>query len=138
MSENEKILVVIEPENHPQGVAERASWLAQLTGSDLHLVLCDPDAGALSRGIFVSNETRDLARQIRTAQKEMGQTLGVQQAFGGVARVIAPVWATEVYQVVGISEPFFIAALVVGVALFLTFRVQPDATLSEPELEPAA
>lgn len=71
MSENEKILVVIEPENHPQGVTERASWLAQLTGSDLHLVLCDPDAGALSRGIFVSNETRDLARQIRTAQKEM-------------------------------------------------------------------
>ena len=74
----------------------------------------------------------------RTDQKEMGQTLGVQQAFGGVARVIAPVWATEVYQVIGISQPFFIAALVVGVASFLTFRVVPAAHLHEPELEPAA
>jgi universal stress protein E len=71
MSEKNRILVVIEPENHPQDVAARASWLAQLTGSDLHLILCDPDAGSLTRGIFISNETRDLARQIRTAQKEM-------------------------------------------------------------------
>ena len=71
MSENDKILVVVEPDNHPYEVVERASWLAQLSGSDLHLILCDPDIGTLSRGIFVSNETRDLARQIRTAQMEM-------------------------------------------------------------------
>ncbi len=67
MSENEKILVVVEPDNHPHEVVNRASWLAQLASCDLHLVLYDTDAGALSRGIFVSNETRDLARQIRTA-----------------------------------------------------------------------
>ncbi len=71
MSENEKILVVIEPENHPQDVVDRASWLAELTKCDLHLVLCDPEVGALNRGIFLSNETRDLARQIRTAQMEI-------------------------------------------------------------------
>ena len=71
MSENEKILVIVEPENHPDQVVERASWLAALNSCDLHLILCDPDVGALHRGIFVSNETRDLAQQIRTAQKEM-------------------------------------------------------------------
>ena len=71
MSENEKILIVVEPDNHPHEVVNRASWLAQLTSCDLHLILYDTDAGALSRGIFVSNETRDLARQIGTAQTEM-------------------------------------------------------------------
>ena len=71
MSENRKILVVIEPDNHPHEVVERASWLAELTGSDLHLLLCDPNVNALSLGIFVSNEARDIARHIREAQQEM-------------------------------------------------------------------
>jgi universal stress protein E len=71
MSENEKILVVVEPDNHPQIVVERASWLAELTDCDLHLVLCDPDIGVLSRGIFVSSEARDLGEHIRDAQQEI-------------------------------------------------------------------
>jgi universal stress protein E len=71
MSEEQKILVVVEPENHPHDVVERASWLAGLSGCDLHLILCDADVSALYGGIFVSNETRDLARQIRAAQMEM-------------------------------------------------------------------
>ena len=71
MSENEKILVLVEPDNHPHEVVDRAGWLAELTGCDLHLILCDNDVGTLSRGIFVSNESRDLAQEIRTAQQEM-------------------------------------------------------------------
>lgn len=71
MSEKRKILVVIEPDNHPRVVVQRASRLAELTGSDLHLVLCDPDINALSLGIFVSNEARDIAQHIRDAQAEM-------------------------------------------------------------------
>ena len=71
MSENEKILVIVEPDNHPHEVVDRAGWLAELTGCDLHLLLCDLDVGTLSRGVFVSNESRDLAQQIRTAQQEL-------------------------------------------------------------------
>jgi nitrate/nitrite transporter NarK len=73
----------------------------------------------------------------RTEPGEMGQTLGVQQAFGGVARVIAPIWATIVYQGFGINEPFFIAAGVVGFVSFLTYQVQPMVT-PEASPEPAA
>lgn len=84
MSENEKILVIVEPDNHPQGVVERASWLAELNNCDLHLVLCDPDVGALSTGIFLSNETRDLAQQIRTAQKEMIDDIALDARGRGI------------------------------------------------------
>lgn len=84
MSENEKILVIVEPDNHPQGVVERASWLAELNNCDLHLILCDPDVGALSTGIFLSNETRDLAQQIRTAQKEMIDDIALDARGRGI------------------------------------------------------
>jgi hypothetical protein len=52
--------------------------------------------------------------------------LGVQQQFGGVARVAAPLWATAAYQALGISMPFFIAAGVVGFVGFLTFGVPTE------------
>ncbi len=71
----------------------------------------------------------------RTDRREMGQTLGVQQAFGGVARVFAPIWATAAYQGFGIEQPFFIAAAVVAFVGFLTFGVKPEP---RPAAEPEA
>ncbi len=59
----------------------------------------------------------------RARQHELGQTLGVQQAFGGIARVIAPIWATAAFQGLGIGVPFWIAAAVVGMVTLLAFRV---------------
>lgn len=60
----------------------------------------------------------------KAPEAELGQVLGVQQAFGGFARIFAPVWATAAYQSLGITVPFFIAAGVVGVVGVLAFRVQ--------------
>jgi MFS family permease len=59
----------------------------------------------------------------RASPGERGQVLGVQQAFGGVARVIAPIWATAAFQGLGRSVPFFIASGVVGVVVLLAFRI---------------
>ncbi len=67
----------------------------------------------------------------RAAEHERGQTLGVQQAFGGVARVIAPVWSTAVFQGLGEHEPFFIAAAVVGIVSLLAFRVDERPHLAD-------
>jgi len=55
--------------------------------------------------------------------QERGQVLGVQQTFGGIARVAAPIWATAAFQVLGIGVPFYIAGAVVAVVLIMTFRV---------------
>lgn len=56
----------------------------------------------------------------RTAEEEMGQTLGVQQAYGGVARVVGPIGAAAAFQGLGVSVPFLAAAgLVAATLLFV-------------------
>lgn len=74
----------------------------------------------------------------RVRQRELGQTLGVQQAFGGTARVIAPIWATAVFQGLGVHYPFYIAAGVAGVVLLLTLRVRRKVLPPEPATTPSA
>ncbi|MEE8117775.1 MAG: MFS transporter [Gemmatimonadales bacterium] len=59
----------------------------------------------------------------KVSAHERGQVLGVQQTFGGVSRVIAPIWATAVFQGFGTKVPFFMAAGVVAVVALLAFRV---------------
>ena len=67
----------------------------------------------------------------RVSRHELGQTLSVQQAFGGTARVIAPIWATAVFQSLGVSVPFYIAAGVVMVVVVLTFRIPRQVVPAE-------
>jgi multidrug resistance protein len=54
---------------------------------------------------------------------EVGQTMGVQHSFGGVARVLGPLWATPVFQVFGPGDPFLIAAGIMAVVTLLAFQV---------------
>ena len=58
-----------------------------------------------------------------TDPAEVGQTMGVQQAFGGVARVVGPMWATPVFQLLGPAFPFLIASVIVAVTGLMAFRV---------------
>ncbi len=67
----------------------------------------------------------------RVPRHQLGQTLGVQQAFGGVARVIAPIWATAAFQGLGTSVPFYIAGGVVALVTVLAFQVRPRAPIPE-------
>jgi MFS family permease len=64
--------------------------------------------------------------------KELGQTMGVQQAFGGVARVAGPMWATPVFQALGPAYPFLIAAGILAVNGSLAFRVPVTRRAREP------
>ena len=66
----------------------------------------------------------------RAPEHEVGQTLGVHQSFGAMARVIAPLWATAVLTV-DLAAPFFISALVVAFVTVLAFSVKPQVVLSE-------
>ena len=84
MSENGKILVIIEPDVHPAEVVRRAAWLAKLEDCELELLLCDPDIGALHEGFFVSNEARDIATRIRDAQSEIIEEIAAPAREAGL------------------------------------------------------
>ena len=72
--------------------------------------------------------TTSLLSQRFTAE-ETGQAMGVQQAFGGMARLAGPVWSTAVFESVGMVAPFLISgALMFGVFLHtLRIHLPPDS-----------
>jgi multidrug resistance protein len=65
------------------------------------------------------------------SRHEFGLMLGVQQAFRGVASVIAPVLAGVAYQHLGPSVPFFGCSAIIACALLLAIRV-PRTVPGEP------
>lgn len=73
-------------------------------------------------------------------QGETGQVMGVQQAFGGVSRLVGPIWAGAAYQHFGASSPFWISAgLMVGVNLLTRRIAEPTpAAPHEPQVVPVA
>ncbi len=65
--------------------------------------------------------TSMLSRHIES--RERGLYMGVQQTFGGLARVIVPLWAGFSYDHFGKTVPFFTSAGLVAGAMFLGFGV---------------
>lgn len=58
----------------------------------------------------------------RAVRSETGQILGVQQSFGGVSRMVGPLWSGFAYQR-DLHYPFWMAALLMLSVSFLTFRM---------------
>ncbi|MGH9420054.1 MAG: MFS transporter, partial [Thermoanaerobaculia bacterium] len=54
---------------------------------------------------------------------ERGLYMGVQQTYGGLSRVIIPLWAGYSYDHLGRSVPFITSAMLVLASLFLVFGV---------------
>jgi len=74
----------------------------------------------------------------RARRRETGQTLGVQQTFGGVARGVGPAWAGVAFQHLGIASPFWVASALVVLVGLLALRVTPEERSTAPPLaEPA-
>jgi multidrug resistance protein len=57
--------------------------------------------------------------------RSRGVVMGVQQSFGGGARVIAPLWAGWAFDHLGTGYPFWTSAVLVLATLFLTFGIRP-------------
>lgn len=70
----------------------------------------------------------------RADPQELGQTMGVQHAFGGMARVVSPIWATWLFQFAGPSYPFLAAAAIMLVVLLLALRVPLGGAEPAPAL----
>ena len=60
------------------------------------------------------------------AQKqELGATMGIAQTFGGIARMLAPILSTTLFQRFGHRVPFYVAGIIVGLVSLLAFQVEP-------------
>ncbi|MEE8367521.1 MAG: MFS transporter [Thermoanaerobaculia bacterium] len=68
-------------------------------------------------------------------EEQTGLTLGVQQAFGGVARMLGPLWAGAVFQYFGVAMPFWLAAgFMVGAWLVASsVKIEDDAPTTHVE-----
>jgi multidrug resistance protein len=64
----------------------------------------------------------------RSRRSETGQVMGVQQLFGGVSRMLGPLWAGFVFKEIGIQYPFWIAAALMLSVSFLTLRMQNEVS----------
>ena len=62
----------------------------------------------------------------RGGKDQLGQLMGVQQAFGSVARIVGPLWAGALFQYVSPNAPFFAAGAVVALAVILAGRLRPQ------------
>jgi len=65
-------------------------------------------------------------------QHERGLYMGVQQTFGGLARVIGPLWAGWAYDHLGIGVPFWTGAILVLGTLFLGLRMEEYTRKTNP------
>jgi MFS family permease len=60
-----------------------------------------------------------------SARHELGAVMGVQQAFGGVARLVGPIWAGAAFQLLGPGAPLWISAALAGATLLFALRLAP-------------
>jgi MFS family permease len=70
----------------------------------------------------------------RAPEHQTGLYLGVQQTFGGVARLVGPIWAGFAFQYIGIRSPFWLAAAVMAAGRLFAGRVseQDEPGTDEP------
>lgn len=75
----------------------------------------------------------------RSSRRQTGQTLGVQQTFGGISRGVGPIWSGFLFEHLGVGSPFWVASGLVAVVAVLALRVVPEERRPpRPLAEPAA
>ena len=77
-----------------------------------------------------------LSRVIHPADR--GLYMGLQQSFGGVSRIIAPLWAGFAFDTLGVGVPFYTAAIFVLGTISLGLGLDQYAKRPTPTPTPAA
>lgn len=64
-----------------------------------------------------------------SARSELGATMGVQQAYGGVARLVGPIWAGAAFSLLGPGSPFWISGAIVAATLVFSLGLEPPGVV---------
>src|SRR5215204_3229014 len=72
-----------------------------------------------------------------TSPRERGLYMGMQQTYGGVARVIAPLFFGWSFDTLGVSSPYFFASAFIVATIFLSPQLTPVAKKPALSTQPA-
>ena len=72
------------------------------------------------------------------AQSERGLYMGLQQTFGGIARIAAPLFYGWAFDSLGVATPFFFSSALVLATIFLGFGLDRAAMTGAVETKPAS
>ena len=70
-------------------------------------------------------------------QRERGLYMGMQQTYGGVARIIAPLFYGWAFDTLGVSSPYFFSSAIIAATLFLGFGLDKYAKHEQDAAQPA-
>ena len=74
-----------------------------------------------------------------TAPRERGLYMGMQQTYGGISRIIAPLFFGWAFDHIGVSSPYFFSSAFILATIFLGFGLDRYARPAVPAAEvPAA
>lgn len=71
-----------------------------------------------------------------TDKADYGLTMGIAQTFAGISRLIAPVTSTAMFEHISQASPFFFAAAMVGVGVFMAGRLPSAMPARQPKTGP--
>ena len=69
--------------------------------------------------------------------RERGLYMGMQQTYGGVARIIAPLFFGWCFDKLGVSSPYFFSSAFIMATIFLGFGLDKYAKHEQPQPDPA-
>ncbi|HEX3247769.1 MAG TPA: MFS transporter [Chloroflexota bacterium] len=72
-----------------------------------------------------------------SAKHELGTTMGVAQTFAGLARVVAPILATTIFQRFGHGWPFYVAGGFVALVGIMAFQIDVHPAVAQQATEGA-
>jgi len=83
-TDKDTILAILEIDSDPDNLIGRVTWIAQSFGYRVHLVLFEPENGALFGGFAISNEAEAIRQELHLAQSEIAASYADKLRDSGV------------------------------------------------------
>jgi universal stress protein E len=84
MSDKNTILAILELDSDPDNLINRVTWIAQSFDYRVHLVLFEPESGALLGGFAISNEAEAIREELQRTQDEIVESYAAKLKDKGI------------------------------------------------------
>ena len=84
IADKNTILAILELDSNPDILINRVTWIAQSFDYRVHLVLFEPESGALLGGFAISNEADAIRQELQNTQDEIVESYAAKLRDSGV------------------------------------------------------